>query len=267
MKKRVLFYCAVCISSLSFAQTEKDTLTFTEKLKSKPWTENDTFPNAPRHEVYFNMAYPALILLGGGPYGYKRAAVTYKYARKAKSAWRAGFAMNNIVNPFFESRDEVELFENDSMREVNILFPEEHRYFQLSLGHEWRNERKRMVYFAGFDVLGAYGKINYQMVNMLYTNQPPDSLSPSGWYLNGVTSIYGNLQGERIYAGMSFFAGMRYAFSKRWMLSVQVGQDVMMIWALEYNRSGPQSMTGQKRNYFETNTPGIVNDFSIGYRF
>ncbi|MGL4596478.1 MAG: hypothetical protein ACRCYO_03060 [Bacteroidia bacterium] len=267
MKKLILLFGTMCFYVLAFAQTEKDTLTFREKLKSKPWTENDTFPNTPRHELYFNLAYPIRIMLGSDGYGYNRMSLTYKYARKKNSAWRAGFLVNTISNPIFRFNDEVELYENDSLREVNIFFTQNHRFFQLNLGHEWRSERKRMTYFAGFDIFGAYGKINYSMMNLLYTNQPPDSLSPSDWYLKEITNVYPSLEGQRIYAGMHFFAGMRYAFSKRWMVSLQVGQDIMAVWAIEYERSGPQSLTGKKRNTFDSNTPGIINDFSIGYRF
>lgn len=273
MKKRFIFILFLfSISAVLFGQDSASTVKNHRKLLSKPIREyaGDSVIPAGPNEFAFNMAPLFTTLLGSSSNGGLRYSLFYKRSLKNQRAVLRIGIVDKTRSLFVHDTtlDQYLYFDQtDSTRTESIfLHTLKTGTAQLNLGFEWRSKRTRRwsTYFS-IDAIGGYF---YLYNNLQNISQKLNSTgSWAAIYDNDAIAIY---RAFNWFVGVSSNLGLRYAFNKRWVISIQSGTEVSMLFAKQYVRnenSVSRNPTLLKSSIFNIDSPGVMNEFALTFRF
>lgn len=235
-------------------------------------TPKDSIIPAGRNELYFNIAPVFSTLLGSIPDNEAIFSLCYKRPLKNQRwAMRTGILFRPQISNYygdFNLNPDWYFDETDSTRIVNRFQPNNIHKWQLNVGMECRSKgNKRWSTFVGLDLISGF----YKQSCVLYDMQ--EKLDSDGyWHIvdNSTTAVtmVDYKQSTSWYVGLSPKIGLRYAFNRHWMMSIQAGFDTYFLKSAYYKRdSFGTSILKYDANYFEYNMNSILDDFSIVYRF
>jgi hypothetical protein len=228
----------------------------------------DTIIPAGRNELYLNFGPAFAYLLGAYPSNEANFSLFYKRVMtNPRFALRTGFSFKPETNSNFFSSTYRDVYydQTDSTRTVNKFFHSNRNKFQLNAGIEFRSKgNKRWSTFAGMDIIGGYFKQHYSLMDV------HETLDSTGeWHYNsGSWLLLDYKESDNFYIGISPKLGLRYAFNSHWMMSVQAAFELAYYDAEYYNRNafGTQ-IVEHPGSYIDFNMNGLLEDFSVVYRF
>ena len=223
-----------------------------------------------KNELGLNIAPLAVALMGGSSY-YPRYALTYKRWFTEKRAIRIGVSYNEQVGDYpLGGLPYKTLQLTDSTRRDYYSYYQANEKYQLNLGYQFIFGKRKLKQFAGIDlILGLYHSHYYSYAETIEFDTTGVGQSNAGLYETLLYSTdLGTTNYDTKFIGLSPFYGIMFPVSKRFSVSAQVGYDftygITTATKSIYSAGQPQSYT---YNVFEINSPGIVNDVSLIYRF
>lgn len=208
-----------------------------------------------KNEIGINTT-PLLSALIGSSLDINRFSITYKRILNDKSALRIAV----IADKGFTSYSSV-LPTSDTT--INTHFYYDHLSPHINLGYERTFGKKKLKWFYGADLILGYSKeSNSQLISKTYT----DTVSGSMYMeVNPKTTMLNETKGYMV--GLSPFFGAKYALSKRFSISTQVGMDA----TFKNLSSIAKDNNNVRKEKFYTfdlgGTAGFINDISIIYKF
>lgn len=269
--KRLLFVFSLLFSLSSFAQdttvVKKQPQNFV--FKSLKEYAGDTISPAGPNEFSFNLSPIFTRLLGSTPDNVATYSLFYKRSLKnPRAVVRAGFLFKpQILAQGQVLEDSLYFNQTDSTRTENLFKSSRKNPIQLNLGMEWRSKGgKRWSTYLALDLMGgAY----WQKYAMYIVNQKLDSTG--NWQIdqqNTATDKFIDRSAFSWYVGVSPNFGVRYAFNRRWALSLQTGVELYMLFEESYSRNALNTnMKYLNATTFNVDTPALFNEFAITYRF
>ncbi|HXC06268.1 MAG TPA: hypothetical protein VNZ86_16030, partial [Bacteroidia bacterium] len=137
---------------------------------------------------------------------------------------------------------------------------------RLVFGIEKEKGKKRLKQYYGLDIsLGAYKYYNTQYFHS-YTLDLSNQSNP--WVASpGADVLIQRTDAAGIFLGFSPFYGIRYSFSGHFLISAQVGFDMMLDAQTNKVENANHDIVRQPDNRFEAATPGLLSDLAFIYRF
>jgi hypothetical protein len=265
------------IASLLFSVSilAQDTSSVSKKQRKpvfKPLKEyaGDSIVPAGRNEIAVNIAPVFTSLLGSSPDNEARFSVFYKRSLKnPRAVLRAGFIYKSqTIAPGTVSSASAYFDVTDSTRTESIFAQEKGDPKQLNFGLEWRSKGgKRWSTYLSFDIIGGIFSNQYTLQNIA---QKIDSTG--NWVVDNQSVMYSHAKAiynaPNWYIGGSPNFGVRYAFNKRWVISLQTGVEFKLISAQDYRRdSNVMYPALEKSTAFDLDTPALLNEFAVTFRF
>ncbi len=251
----------------STAKQRRFKITYTPRHVPK-----DTVVPAGRNELYLNIAPVFSTLLGGFPANEMNYSLFYKRTLKnPRWAMRTGILFKPQINNYYNAfnfNDDLYFEVTDSTRTANKFYANNINKWQVNAGMEWRSKgNKRWSTFVGLDLIYGIYKQSY----VLYDVQ--EKLDTNGHWntdLNSTAAVQmlDYKQNMSWYVGLSPKLGLRYAFNRHWMMSLQAGFDTYFLKTAYYTRNYfGTSIQQYAANYFEYNMNSFFDEFAVVYRF
>lgn len=249
----------------------QDTATHRKPLL-KPFSGymKDTIVPAGPNEFAFNLAPFFTTMLGASPNDEFRTSLFYKrQLGHPRNYLRVG-VMYKPGMPANIDSDDIIFTLTDSTRYRNAFEVNRKRPLQFNLGLERRSKGSwRWQTYAALDIMYGFYNRKYELTDYSekldtsgtwqidFSSQQPklvlDSKTTSNWYFGASPAI-----------------GLRYAFNRRWLLSLQTGMDAYVFHGEEYKRASSSqgySLESKKLSYSEFTTTGLFNEFALTFRF
>jgi hypothetical protein len=249
MKKITLVLAIIYSSTFSFSQEEKEPLI--------------------KNEIGINTIPLIKASIGVDHSKENRYALSYKRVITPKSAIRVT-AIVGKVNPlpFNSIQADDTVFQSPTGGLINY---KENRpsYFkpQLNIGYERRFGKKNLNFFYGADlIVGGYQKkATREQFNLISDTLNGGTL----WtYQETNPKQIGIKKTNALYGGVNSFFGVRYNFSKHFLVSAQLGVNFTVV---QEKTTETDALNNQKKyttNQFDFTTgEGFINDISFVYRF
>jgi hypothetical protein len=186
-----------------------------------------------------------------------RLSVSYKRILNKKSALRFALGVDNNGN-----------LESSQSKLNDTTFYKHYNFSSTSpfirLGYERYFGKHKIKWFYGADIVVGKYKSSYS-----YTNSKSWSDNSSNKTFNETSSTI-EINNENNYLlGISPFIGTKYPLSKRFSISAQLGFDTnFQSGYFTQNATNTSSSKKTKSSIVNMNSsPGIINDFSIIYKF
>lgn len=249
MKKITLVLAIISSTIYSFSQEGKDSLI--------------------KNEIGINTIPLIKASIGVDHSNENRYSLAYKRVITAKSAIRVT-AIIAKVNPLpfnsIQTGDTV--FQSPTGGFINY---KENRlsYFkpQLNIGYEQRFGKKNVNYFYGADLIfGGYQKKATKEQFSLIS----DTINGGNFWTYQETNPtqMGNKKTNALYMGINTFFGVRYNFSKHFLISAQIGVDMTVVQEKTTEIDAFNNQRKYTTNNFDFTTgDGFINDISLVYRF
>jgi hypothetical protein len=249
MKKITLLLAIISSATFSISQEKKDSLI--------------------KNEIGVNTIPLIKASIGVDHSKENRYALSYKRVISPKSALRLT-AIIGKVNPLplnsIEAGDTV--FQSPTGGLINY---KENRssYFkpQLNIGYERRFGKKSLNFFYGADlIIGGYQKES----TMQQFNLISDTLNGGTFwtYQESNPNQIGIKKTNALYGGVNSFFGVRYNFSKHFLISAQIGVNLTVVQEKTTETDAFNIQKRYTRNQFDFTTgEGLINDISLVYRF
>lgn len=201
---------------------------------------------------------------------------TLQYKRQLKPNWFLRVSFTAIQERKDRPYTNIRVLPSDLNNDMVLYSGTEYKpELNLNTGIEYRWGKGRFKQFAGMDIGYVHREkvyCDYIAYVPKYSNYDPNSYA-HGYNGPGYSSLYSNPWKKQSYAQeangvmITPFYGAQYNFSKRFFLSAQLG--VGMGFLVIRNKpvySTPPHLQGR---VFEFNLAerGILNNFSIGFRF
>jgi hypothetical protein len=138
---------------------------------------------------------------------------------------------------------------------------------QLNIGYERRFGKKNLNFFYGADlIVGGYQKkTTKEQFNLI-----SDTINGGTFWTYQETNPtqIGTKKTNALYTGINTFFGVRYNFSKHFLVSAQIGADMTVVQEkiTEIDASNNQNKYTLHKFDF-TMGDGFINDISLVYRF
>ena len=232
-----------------------------------------------KNEIGINLAPVLSYLMGGAPNS-PRYSVSYKHLTKGGNAIRFGAGIQVIGDYYgsyfsIPSYDNYQIISYSSTTEVRRYS----RYFQSpryqgNVGFEWRRGKKRLSRFFGADLCIGYYRASMEQRDHFYSldSTGMSNGNPLVMWKEDVPGSAGSLALSSntpfFTAGISPFYGIRYPISRRFVLSAQMGVDFFFGLGKNVTDDYANGLHSENTWYqFNFDSPGIINDVSLVYRF
>ncbi len=249
MKKITVLLAIISSTTLSFSQEEKEPLI--------------------KNEIGINTIPLIKASIGVDHSKENRYTLGYKRVITPKSAIRVTAIVGKINPlPFNSIQAGDTVFQSSTGGLINY---KENRssYFkpQLNIGYERRFGKKNVNFFYGADlIIGGYQKkTTKEQFNLIN-----DTLNGGNiWtYQETNPTQMGIKKTNALYGGVNSFFGVRYNFSKHFLVSAQLGVNLTVV---QEKTTETDAFNIQKRyttnNFDFTTGEGFINDMSLVYRF
>ena len=187
-----------------------------------------------------------------------RLSISYKRILNEKSALRAALGVDNNLR--FKSS--ISIINDTTFRE-RYTFSSTSPFIRL--GYERSFGKKKIKWFYGADIVAGTYKGGYSYTN---SKSHRDSLANSTQVFYVKTEVeFDNEKGYLV--GISPFFGSKYPLSKRFSISAQLGFNTNFQSGY-FIRNATNTSSNEKTKSSSVNmnaSPGIINDFSIIYKF
>lgn len=222
----------------------------------KPYDSTDYFKN----EVHFNVSHGLSVLMGGSGRQYNE--VTYLRFLNEKIALRAGvYNYGAIIN---EWENTIDLSDSSVVKRENKSYLTSK--WGLKLGVQKNMGQNRLKWHYGSDV-GVYShQHQYHLYENIYLKD--DNNNTGYHYAPENSELLEEINHPIFGIAISPFIGLRYPISKHFLLSAQMGGDLMFSTGTQFTnnyRTGEKSH--RQTNYFDFDSPGIISNVSLAYRF
>jgi hypothetical protein len=204
---------------------------------------------------------------------------TIQYKRQLKSQLFLRFGVT--VMQQWQDREFTNIYVNpadNTYDMVSYLGTQHKPELHLNTGLEFRWGKRRIRQFAGID-LGYLRKAteytNYRAYVPRYSNYDPNNYAHAPYhgpdstalYSNNLTQVTGSHTTVANGIAITPFYGMQYHFSRRFFFSMQLGVPLQILWYHNVNVNRPSFYSNYKYTEFNFGEGGILNNFSLGFRF
>jgi hypothetical protein len=230
-------------------------------------------PKVPEDEIKKNEAglntAPFITMFLGAEMYHPKIALSYKRIIKSKNAIRA--SINSLSETYINSnyKNYYIISQTDSTQLRRNYENTNGNKYQVNIGYEWRKGKKKLKYFFGNDLIFGYAGEKHRTYDENYILQKTiigkDTLNQ--FYLDSsITIEYSSTR--YLYAGISPFIGLYYPLSKKFVLSIQTGADILFSIGRVRTKDYIKNETSEVRvSTFDLNMNGLINDLSLVYRF
>ena len=227
---------------------------------------SNPLPQAKKNELSIN-TIPCLGVLIASESENNRFSIGYKRNLNERSALRISLAVDIVKNSFYNSfsNDKI-ILSTDSVLIKRKTELQNYVSPHLNIGYERLFGKRKLKWFYGGDIVIGYFKTLVLEREMILHR---DTIKgTAGWLEDQFDSRTVSRTDSKIFSvGLSPFFGAKYPLSKRFSISAQIGV------AMSYNTAAVSEIgSGSKKNYqvstFDFNeSPGLLNDISIVYKF
>ena len=220
-----------------------------------------------KNEIGLNVAPVLTVLMGGSLYT-TRYGMTYKKMYNEKRNFRFGISYDETFDNSSMPQPYLSEYENDTTRVDYYGYFKSNYKWRFAVGYECVWGKKKLKQFAGADIIGGFYRTysnSYENVMHVDTILPPATNAGTYETLIEVRDVATHNSTTK-FIGLSPFYGIKYPLGNRWEVSAQIGYD--MSFGIS---KGTSTFNGQQTNAtvytFDLNTPGLINDVSLIYRF
>ncbi|MFI5149568.1 MAG: hypothetical protein ACHQRM_07520 [Bacteroidia bacterium] len=223
-----------------------------------------------RNDIAFNVI-PTFQFLSGAYMGgqTRRFSVIYRHLNKHNFYLRYGIVIDRIKTRYSNTTDStytlVSQTDSTQIRKFDKGSPSFAKP-RLVFGFEKEKGKKKLRQYYGLDIsVGAFRYYTTQYFHS-YTLNLNNQTNP--WVASPVGDVLiQRLDVSALFLGFSPFYGIRYQFTKHFLISAQVGFDMMLDAQTDKIENANHDIIHQPDNRFEANTPGLLSDLSFVYRF
>ena len=226
-----------------------------------------------KNEIGINLV-PAAQLFGGGGGYFKNNKLQYKRRINEKVWYRASIAYITNRNTMLQFAPDYNIVgETDSSHFARYSYNNISNEFYAGQGLEFRFGKKRIRQFTGADLGYAYSTSNFIEKYGEFKKDYYNAFTKEG----GGFSLKNSLLDSTITSSftrhhviqLTPFYGARFNITNRLLFSMQLGLNLRMSFSkqtfdTDNSNSNPDS---QRFTNFDFTTSGLLNDFSLFYRF
>lgn len=269
MKANVnVLFLLLCAGTLTLSAQETTAQASSGRLKFLKSNPSDSLLPPGRNELFFDVAPYVSFLLGGRVDGPTIRGMYKRVNASGTGAVRLGIGLQPA---FYSNSNNVETTVypfNDTIRYSNNYWKFTSPSVVARVGYEWRGkQRNRFQFWSGIDVIGGTFSRNFQLVDVqevrTSTGEWKPDLSPGTQ-----TFVYHQQHKEQFYsAGLAMHAGVRYTINRRFLVTAQTGFISQVVMGKEYSRISRTELVSNDVAVIDFNTPAIINELAIVYRF
>ncbi len=272
------FLAAVFSLFLIIPVFSQDTASSAKKIKEPrrihlkpPGGNTDSIPAAGPSEISFNLSPVAVTVLGGAPGYESRFSLFYKRSlENPRAVFRAGILFRPRSRNAFYNEEIWYFNETDSTRTRNEFQYNTARPWQLSIGMEWRSKgahHKRISGFVSLDAIAGFYNQTYSLYDFAEKKDSTGQWVNDYFSASSVVTL-DSRKAKNWYVGMNPNVGVRYAFSRHWLIFLQTGVDIVYAQHEYYERSGlGTSLVGERYRSLDIDIQGMFNELALVYRF
>ncbi len=254
---KIIVLAFVIITALSNQVFAKETFT------------KDTTPleKIRKHEIGASFSPALVIMLGGSPGYYNRFAVTYRKNKSEHYSLRIAASVTSYYEPYYFWNNNNPIHETDSTVTYYMTGGNKNPKWQLNFGYEYNWGKRKVKWYTGGDLFYAYSSTYGHSSTIRYRK---DSIINGNMNIH-LDSVLNHFSSLRInhHLGFSPLIGLKFPISKRFYISAQFHINLGLQFGGRREEYSNNTFTVYHDKYinFEVDSPGIISDLSLVFRF